>query len=155
MCLSFFILQLPFSLSSPLSLPLNKSFVGAENRDNFTPLQSAPYSVISVTSKWWCIRKSFVSSSVQRSPLKRSGAVSWESELKYMRDQLSHLIFVSYAKWKWSALNHQVAYRLPINVFRRFSEGVSAISLEQWKKLKGKNLPPPRSVFRCPRVDEI
>lgn len=47
---------LPF-LTPYFFLPLNKSFVGAENRDNFTSLQSASHSVIFVTSKWWCIKK--------------------------------------------------------------------------------------------------
>lgn len=57
----------PFSF-----LPLNKSFVGAENGDNFTLLQSASHSVISVTSKWWCIRKALVRAAWKCFPLKQS-----------------------------------------------------------------------------------
>lgn len=50
------------SLTAPPSfsfffLLLNKSFVGVEIRKNFTSLQSASHGVISVTSKWWCIKK--------------------------------------------------------------------------------------------------
>lgn len=87
------------SLSSfPPFFPFNKSFVGAEIRDNFTSLQSASR-VVSVTSKWWCIKKAELCLRVFLPWNKAVLIVSWESELKYMRDQLSHLILFSYAKW--------------------------------------------------------
>lgn len=82
-------------------LHVNKSLVGAEIRDNFTLLQSASCSVISVTSKWWCIKKASgeFCLKVFSSRNKAAAIVSWESEPEYMRDQLSHLILFSYAKW--------------------------------------------------------
>lgn len=79
----------------PIFLPFNKSFVRTEIRDNFTSLQSTSR-VISVTSKWWCIKKA---SSKLRHGVFVPGnnttmlKVLSESDLKYMRDQLLHLIF--------------------------------------------------------------
>lgn len=110
----------PFSF-----LPLNKSFVGAENGDNFTSLQSASHRVISVTSKWWCIKKGFGESCLKVFSLETKLCWWYRERLSWSTWEINyHTSFCSHTQndngWTMSILNHQVVYRLSVNVFHRF-----------------------------------